>query len=181
MLTTYLMSCSSKSYTTATQHPFLKAARDQSLSKERLSFWLAQDRIYAAHAYPRFIGALIAKIPFSSHHRLESNEEVKNKRLLVALSGALHNVAREVDFFLESNRKYNLNIDIWEERKETRSYCAEMARIANTCSLEEGLVFLWAMEKVRNQRSTYVVGISTPFRSISIRGLMLLPDFRQVL
>ena len=149
MLSTHLLSCSTESYIEATQHPFLKAARGLTLSHEHLSFWLSQDRIYAAHAYPRFIGTLISKIPFSSTHNVDSEEESMNKRLLVVLTGALQNVVREVDFFLEVSRKYSLTLDCWTERPETKSYCAEMARVASLCSLEEGLVFLWAMEQVR--------------------------------
>ena len=60
----------------------------------------------------------------------------------------MQNVVREVGFFGDTAKQYNLKIEGWKERKGTRDYTAEMARLA-TASLEENMVFLWAMEKVR--------------------------------
>ena len=113
------------------------------MSADRLAFWLSQDRIYAARAYPRFIGGLITKIPFDSR----GIDEERNRRTLEVLSQALRGVMDEVRFFEETARANGLEIDGWRERKATRDYTAEMARIASLGSLEDGLVFLWAMEK----------------------------------
>lgn len=136
-------------YNAAVKHPFLCAAGEGTVSAELLSLWLSQDRIYAAHAYPRFIGSLIAKIPFSSHHELNSLQEREHKRILSCLSFALQNIVREADFFLDTSKDFKLDIICWKERPETRAYTAEMARVASHSTLQEGLIFLWAMEKAR--------------------------------
>ena len=135
-------------YESATQHPFLAAARAGTLDGRLLSLWLSQDRIYAAHAYPRFIWALIAKIPFSSRDSIDSKAEAWNQRVLSILSYSLQNVVREARFFLDTAQRFGFDLDGWKERAATKAYCAEMARVASWASLEEGLVFLWAMEKV---------------------------------
>lgn len=175
-LTNYLLTNKSdEGYILCTQqHSFLKAARERTLCKDLLALWLSQDRIYAAHAYPRFISGLISKIPFSSQYRLDSEEEKKNQRLLSVLTSCLENVVREAGFFMASAKKYDLDLSSWKERLATRSYTAEMARISTWGSLEEGLVFLWAMEKVcdlgrvdltvllATTRSTWMLGVSLP-------------------
>ncbi|KAK7462697.1 hypothetical protein VKT23_007285 [Stygiomarasmius scandens] len=157
-LTRHLSSLTeSQSYTSATQHPFLRAAGDGTLSKNLLSFWLSQDRIYAAHAYPKFIGSLIANIPFSSSDLSSTNtSEALNQRVLQMLSACLTNVVREVNFFHETSAKWDLKLDGWEERKGTRDYTAEMTRISANGRIEDGLVFLWAMEKVYLDAWTFV-------------------------
>ncbi|KAF5368817.1 hypothetical protein D9758_003016 [Tetrapyrgos nigripes] len=159
---------SKETYKLATQNPFLLKAQH---SNDLLSFWLHQDRIYAAHAYPKFIGSLIAKIPFSNTDsstststsnpevgaevRAETKAETLNQRILRTLVFCLTNIINEVQFFDETAKKWNLSIDVWKERKGTRDYTAEMARIASEGSIEDGLVFLWAMEKVYLDAWTY--------------------------
>ncbi|EJD02562.1 heme oxygenase-like protein [Fomitiporia mediterranea MF3/22] len=157
LLTEHLLSITNpENYKLATQHLFLQAARTQSLDSALLSLWLSQDRIYAAHGYPRFIGGLITKIPFSSEHSIDGERERKNQRILSVLTYSLENVVREADFFMKSAQKYGLNIEGWKERAATRAYCAEMARLSGWGSLEEGLVFLWAMEKLYLDSWTFV-------------------------
>jgi thiaminase len=129
-------------------HPFLKAAANGSLDPSLLALWLSQDRIYAMHAYPRFIGALIAKINFNSMHGISSPEELMNRRILKMLTFSLDAVMKEADFFESTAQKFGLPLDGWKERKGTRDYSAEMCRVATTMKIEEGLAFLWAMEKV---------------------------------
>ncbi|KAF8330586.1 heme oxygenase-like protein, partial [Cantharellus anzutake] len=148
-LTEYLLATSDKKkYEEATKHPFLDAARKGTIDSDLLSFWLSQDRIYAAHGYPRFIGGLITKIPFLSQHKIGSVQETNNQRILSLLSFSLQNIVQEADFFQKSAQKYGLQIEGWKERAATRNYLAEMARVDSWGSLEEGLVFLWAMEKL---------------------------------
>ncbi|KAG1823526.1 uncharacterized protein BJ212DRAFT_1324869 [Suillus subaureus] len=60
---------------------------------------------------------------------------------------------REVALFEGVTKEWSLDINGWIERKATRGYTAEMARVASVGSLEEGLVFLWAMEQVREPRN----------------------------
>ncbi|THV00711.1 heme oxygenase-like protein, partial [Dendrothele bispora CBS 962.96] len=154
----------SQSYTSATRHPFLHAAGNGTLSNDLLSLWLSQDRIYAAHAYPKFIGSLIANIPFSSsdlNHPSSTSAtpespEVINQRILQSLVSCLTNVIREAKFFQETSEKWGLKLEGWQERKGTRDYTAEMTRISANGRIEDGLVFLWAMEKVYLDAWTYV-------------------------
>lgn len=138
-------------YSAATEHSFLTAAGKGTLHDSRLALWLSQDRIYAAHAYPRFIGLLISKIPFSSSDAIESAREKQNQRILKILVSALDNIVREAAFFKETSQKWNLDLDCWKERKGTRDYTAEMARVSSSQYLEDGLIFLWAMERVSIQ------------------------------
>lgn len=135
-------------YTAATQHSFLTDARKGTLPIERLSLWLSQDRIYAVHAYPRFIGALISRIPFSESDAVSGPEELKNQHILQVLVGCLDNIVKEVGFFQDTATEFGLDIGGRGLRKGTRDYTAEMARISLSGSLNDGLIFLWAMEQV---------------------------------
>ena len=148
-ITSYLLSVPTRpTYLSATKnHPFLASAADGTLSNEGLAFWLHQDYIYAAYAYPRFIGSIISSIPFDRSHPDQS------QRILKILVGTLQNIILEVDFFKETASKWGLEFENWRERKETRDYTAEMARVAASGQIEEGLLFLWAMEKVSRHLS----------------------------
>ncbi|KAG2059554.1 heme oxygenase-like protein [Suillus hirtellus] len=145
-------------YNAATRHEFLTAAGTLTLSPARLAFWLCQDRIYAAHAYPHFIGLLISKIPFDG----PAVEEELNRETLALLTICLEGIIREVAFFEGVAKECKLDIDGWKERKATRDYTAEMARVASIASLEEGLVFLWAMEQVYLDAWKYVKSLFPP-------------------
>lgn len=147
-LTDHLLSTSTNpTYDEATRHPFLTEAGSGSLPLPRLALWLSQDRIYAAHAYPRFIGALISRIPFHQADAITSPREQQNQKILQALVKCLNNVVREVDFFQDTSETFGISMEGWIERKGTRDYTAEMSRVASS-GLFEGLVFLWAMERV---------------------------------
>ena len=136
-------------YSAATEHPFLVAAGTGTLSKELLSLYLAQDRLYAAHAYPRFVGHLLAAVPFSSLDALTSTQERDNQHIVRVLSYSLQNCVREsFDFFVETAERFGLQLNGWRERRGTREYMDAMVAVATWGGLEEGLVFLWAMEKV---------------------------------
>ncbi|KAF9530212.1 heme oxygenase-like protein [Crepidotus variabilis] len=138
-LTEHLSSTSAqnKLYIEATQHEFLTLAGQGKLPLDRLALRLSQDRIYAAHAYPRFIGALITRIPFKETDEICGDVEKKNQEILKALTSCLTNIVQEVDFFKQTANMFGMYMDAWEERKE-------------------GLVFLWAMEKVYFDAWTYV-------------------------
>jgi hypothetical protein len=158
-LTSYLLSqTTSPAYTATTTHPFLKHAGQGTLPTQTLLHWLYQDRIYAAHAYPRFIGLLISKIPFDNKDLASFGSDVtsvegRNRRILECLTFSMANVVREVQFFEKTAGGIGIGTglgrEVEVEREATRNYCAEMARVASLGTLEEGLVFLWAMEKVR--------------------------------
>ena len=149
-LTGHLLSIKTRvPYDEAINHPFLHSAGLRTLNNDLLALWLSQDRIYAGHAYPRFIGYLMTKIPFASHHGVNSEQELKNQRILRILAFCVENIVREESFFRDTSKKFGLPLDVWNEREATRNYTAEMLRVGSSLSLEEGLVFLWAMEKVR--------------------------------
>lgn len=150
-LTDHLLSTpTNPTYDEATRHPFLTEAGSGTLPLPRLALWLSQDRIYAAHAYPRFIGSLISRIPFHQADAITSPREQQNQRILQALVKCLNNIVREVDFFLDTSETFGISMEGWIERKGTRDYTAEMSRVASSSGLFEGLVFLWAMERVSN-------------------------------
>lgn len=163
-LSSHLLSLqSTPKYSDATQHQFLTLAGCGDLPVSRLALWLSQDRIYAAHAYPRFIGALISRIPFQLTDAIDGPEEKLKQTILHILVQCLDNIVIEVKFFHDTARKFGLELEGWLERKGTRDYTAEMARIASTASLQEGIIFLWAMEKAgfRFSPSSIAYGIST--------------------
>lgn len=156
-LTAHLYSLSTlRPYAAATEHAFLAAAGRGTLPTGRLSLWLAQDRLYAAHTYPRFIGRLIASIPFSSFDAPASAAERRNQRILDVLVYALQNVTREVRFFGDTAAQFGLDLEGWRERKGTKEYRAEMVRVSAEGTLEDGLVYLWAMERVRASRHSEI-------------------------
>ncbi|GLB42075.1 putative TENA/THI-4/PQQC family protein [Lyophyllum shimeji] len=149
-ITAHLLSTSdNSSYANATKnHPFLLAAADGTLSDTLLSLWLSQDHIYAAQAYPRFVGSLISHIPFRPSALSSSASPDHSQRTLKILVFALANIVREVEFFNNTAKEWQLDLKGWRERKGTRDYTAEMSRISGSGKIEEGLLFLWAMEKV---------------------------------
>ncbi|KAJ7293929.1 heme oxygenase-like protein [Mycena rebaudengoi] len=147
-LTDHLLSLSTSTpYAAAINHPFLQSAGDGTLDNALLSLWLSQDHIYASHAYPRFIGSLIAAIPFDTSDSIRSDEEASNQRILKVLTHSLENIVREAGFFVQTADKWGLQLDGWRERKATRDYVAEMGNISRG-RIEDGLVYLWAMERV---------------------------------
>jgi hypothetical protein len=142
------------SYARATEtHPFLLAASSKTLSHECLGLWLAQDRVYAGCGYPKFIGTLVSNIPFnSSSNGWDSPEEILNSLILRILTFCLDNIQKEVIFFKNVVEEYAL-ASVGKERKATRDYLAEMRNVSTSGGMEDGLVFLWAMEKVRRLKS----------------------------
>ncbi|BGP40263.1 hypothetical protein JCM10449v2_004221 [Rhodotorula kratochvilovae] len=147
----------------ATEHPFLAAAGRHELSSAKLSEWLTQDRCYALHGYPKFIAALISALPLSSPAHQRASQST-----LALLSYALSNIHREVSFFDSLSPRFGLDLSFAPAaaqagrlqgglmRTETRAYVdllvatgAEAGR--NGGGMEEGLVLLWAMEKLYNQ------------------------------
>lgn len=148
-LTSHLLSLqTTPSYAAATRHTFLTQAGNGTLPLPRLALWLSQDRIYAGHAYPRFIGSLISRIPFQEIDPVSGPQERQNQGILQLLVKCLDNIVQEVAFFWDTAEKSGLNMEGWIERKGTRDYTAEMARIASSAPFEDGLIFLWAMERV---------------------------------
>ena len=61
---------------------------------------------------------------------------------------------REVGFFDDLGAAHGFDVNGWKERKGTRDSLAEMTRVSSEEVLFDGLVLLWAMEKVRDRRTT---------------------------
>ncbi|KAH9941754.1 heme oxygenase-like protein [Epithele typhae] len=166
-LTEHLTSLrTARPYAAATQHPFLHAAGTGTLPASTLSLYIAQDRRYAAHAYPRFLGQLLARVPFDTAVNAPRDPA---ERLAGVLFDALAAVRDEVRLFdaLAGGRIPPLGR--WPERRATRAYAAEMARVAACGSLEDGLVFLWAMERVYLDSWKYVKSLhSTEVQGTSV-------------
>lgn len=135
------------------QSPFLKQAASGQVTQEKLSQWLAQDRLYAQN-YVNFVGGALTKLrlPVTVDR---SATEVKYSKLL---SFALSNVIREVGFFEDTSEQYGLDLcPVWTEEESgmsgtgpnqtTRSYIDLMSSSASSASsLLESATMLWGME-----------------------------------
>lgn len=111
-LTTHLQQTHPTLFHRATQPPFLHAAGTGTLPKPLLSAWLSQDRLYA-HAYIRFIGALLAKIVIPLHNPDPTKPaavtiEVRAVHILV---DALVNIKTELRGFEDVARQYELDLE----------------------------------------------------------------------
>jgi len=95
----------------ATKHPFLKAAGQGQISKEILSQWLAQDRLYA-QSYVRFIGLLLSKVclPSGNPNTRKSQDPTTEQRVFDVLVEALVNIQRELRFFESTAAEYGLDL-----------------------------------------------------------------------
>lgn len=171
----------SESYKRATQHSFLKKAGTLSLSNESLQRWLTQDRLYALIGYSAFLGTLIAKIP-APIAGPSSPEGILHRRRLTVLAGAMANIDREVGFFEQVAKDNGLNlatkpksnstqnevelgakgstsetsfVDLGLLNNITRGYVDYMVSTASRGTFEEGLILLWAMEKMYLDAWTY--------------------------
>ncbi|PWN34421.1 heme oxygenase-like protein [Meira miltonrushii] len=170
----------SESYKRATQHPFLQRAGTLSLSTDSLQRWLTQDRLYALVGYSAFLGTLIAKLP-APIVGPSSSEGILHRRRLSVLAGAMANIDREVGFFEQVAKDNGLDlaakskptaaqnevdshpqtspgsslVDLGLLNNITRGYIDFMVSTASRGTFEEGLVLLWAMEKMYLDAWTY--------------------------
>lgn len=161
-LTNLLTSTCKPAFKRATKHPFLKAAGEGQVSKQMLSQWLAQDRLYA-QAYIRFIGLLLSKVvlPPRNPDSARTREPTTEQRVFDILVDALVNIQRELRFFEETALEYGLDLLAMEasEEKEkaagtvfgpqpiTRAYIdLFMSAGSPGASLLEGMTVLFATE-----------------------------------
>lgn len=155
--TTYLLNSDPVAFQAATRTPFLKAAGEGKVSRRTLSQWLSQDRLYA-QAYIGFVGSLLGKfpLPFSL-----CNDHSKNLDWMIVdtLYAALKNIYKEIGFFAETAKTYNLQLDYPSEAgpmfgptHATREYMelfgsfAGPGTIIEPVSKVEGMLVLWATE-----------------------------------
>jgi thiaminase len=110
-LTSWLLSSTPQALKRATTHPFLAAAGSGTLSKESLSQWLSQDRLYA-QSYIRFIGMLLSKIRLPAH--APTTDTPRNptieQTIIDVLIDALVNIRTELQFFESTAVEYGLDL-----------------------------------------------------------------------
>ncbi|KAJ5492840.1 hypothetical protein N7539_001586 [Penicillium diatomitis] len=116
-LTQWLLEATPQSLKRATTHPFLAAAGCGTVSKEKLSQWLSQDRLYA-QSYIRFIGLLLAKIRIPENESMATMTTITahspgtsvEQRIIDVLIDALVNIRTELHFFKETAAEYGLDL-----------------------------------------------------------------------
>ncbi|ETS76946.1 hypothetical protein PFICI_10820 [Pestalotiopsis fici W106-1] len=164
-------------YKRATQSPFLQLAGQGRLPPTTLSQWLAQDRLYA-QAYARFIGGLLSRVrlPVRSDRPIR---ETLEWRVVQVLKSSLDGILVELAFFEDTAAKYGLDLAAvvpaekvvgssgggggsgkeFGPNPTTAAYVDLFDSFgaggnANK-SVFEGLVLLWATEKVYHEAWTY--------------------------
>lgn len=180
-------------FRSATQHPFLRQAGLGQVSSQTLSRWLSQDRIYA-QAYINFIGGLIARIHLPHAHVCDKSVSLR-WRILNLLTSSLNNINRELEFFDETARKYNLQLDrslkpgfTFEPTSATKQYEALFRAFGSDASMSllEGLVVLWATEVCYLHAWKYALSFwpeersTNPDRATPMPGVMASPPASQV-
>lgn len=110
-ITAWLLSATPQALKRATTHPFLAAAGTGTLSKETLSQWLSQDRLYA-QSYIRFIGMLLAKIrlPAQTPSGNPPRNPTIEQTVVDVLIDALVNIRTELSFFESTAIEYGLDL-----------------------------------------------------------------------
>ncbi|GAA5843988.1 hypothetical protein JCM3766R1_004035 [Sporobolomyces carnicolor] len=146
----------------ATKHAFLTEAGRRTLSREKLSEWLTQDRVYALSGYPKFVAGCISRLQLQS-----AQDQRTHKDLLGLFAFALSNIDREVDFFDSLGPKYDLDLEFRPPppsssssssssaslqgslvKPTTRAYVDLLVATGVNASIDEQLVLLWGMEKI---------------------------------
>ncbi|KAK8114754.1 uncharacterized protein PG998_000699 [Apiospora kogelbergensis] len=143
-------------YRKATQCRFLELAGQGRLPKDALSQWLSQDRLYA-QAYCRFIGGLISRVQLPLSSATEAGRTT-SFRILLMLQTALSGVTTELQFFETTAMEYELDLAAMEggqefEANQVTKACIDLfdsytAEAGKGRSLLQGLIMLWALEKV---------------------------------
>ncbi|KAI0898409.1 heme oxygenase-like protein [Annulohypoxylon nitens] len=163
-------------YQRATQSQFLSLAGEGQLSSDILSQWLSQDRLYA-QAYVRFAGGLMSRVQLPTNVGDRDFTKTLEWRILSLIQTALAGVWRELQFFEETAKKYGLDLeapgpvaegsnlsnksDGFSSNKVTQDYInlfdsfTAQPRGDKSKTLLDGLILLWATEKVYLDSWTY--------------------------
>ncbi|KAI1780066.1 heme oxygenase-like protein [Hypoxylon cercidicola] len=177
-LSEYLLSSPEISdlYQRATRSQFLSLAGQGRLPTEVLSEWLSQDRLYA-QAYIRFAGGLLSRVQLPTRIDDQDTSRTLQWRILSLLETALSGVTRELQFFEVTAKKYKLDLAALGPVAEGGNLSSKSAGFGpnqvtkgyinlfdsftaqphgNTSkTLLDGLVLLWATEKVYLDAWTY--------------------------
>ncbi|AEO66502.1 uncharacterized protein THITE_2154552 [Thermothielavioides terrestris NRRL 8126] len=108
-LTEHLLATQEALYKSATQHPFLLAGAEGRLPKDKLSRWLANDRLYI-HSYIRAAGQLLASIDLPQ--QIAQSQEAFETQLADWLIEALVAIRKEERFFIDVAKRYGLGIEL---------------------------------------------------------------------
>lgn len=109
-LTKQLLATDEEGYKKATQSEFLKLAANGQLSKDILGRWLANDRLYI-HSYCRGLGLLLSFLQYPDNVRRGQDPGAETK-LLDWIVGALVNIRREENFFIDTAAEYGIEINL---------------------------------------------------------------------
>ncbi|PSN59841.1 heme oxygenase-like protein [Corynespora cassiicola Philippines] len=114
-LTSHLLSlpATQAQFTRATQSPFLRQAASGSVPKQKISNWLANDRLYML-GYIRLSGELLRILQLPSKPTPSKDAGTVEVRLLDWLVDALANIRREERFFMDVAERFGLEVDISE-------------------------------------------------------------------
>ncbi|KAI3329334.1 heme oxygenase-like protein [Xylariaceae sp. AK1471] len=151
----------------ATQSEFLRLSGKGRLSRDTLSEWLTQDRLYA-QAYIRFIGGLISCVELPIEVDARGTNSTLQWRILGLLQGCLTGIMRELQFFEEVAMSYDLNlaaVGLGQKRfgpgANTKAYIdlfdsfSTRPQAESPRTLFDGLVVLWGTEKAYLDSWTY--------------------------
>lgn len=117
-------------WTAATQHPFLIAVRDQTITTAAFERWLVQDALYVADLLA-FQARLLARAP---------------RRALRVLADGCAGLAAELDWFDQHACHRGLSLD-QPKLPATSAYAALLARLDEE-PYEPAVTALWALEQV---------------------------------
>ncbi|KAM0433015.1 hypothetical protein ACHAPT_004720 [Fusarium lateritium] len=109
-LTQKLLASDEEGYKKATQSEFLKLAANGQLSKDVLGRWLANDRLYI-HSYCRGLGRLLSFLEYPDNVQRGQDPGATTK-LLDWIVGAMVNIRREENFFIDTAAEYSIEINL---------------------------------------------------------------------
>ncbi|WWC59989.1 uncharacterized protein I303_102552 [Kwoniella dejecticola CBS 10117] len=165
--TDYLLEKYADDFKLATQHQFLKQSGEGSIDSGVLKEWLKQDYLFAYEGGIKYTAALLAKISLSP-----SNNHIRPfpaSDLVPILGWSATNLLRETDWFLSVAKEHELEVFNAETREKeldrygllgeyspiTRGYIDYLQVIGALGSIEEGMLVLWASEKIYNSAWLY--------------------------
>lgn len=161
-LTQSLLQNLAPAFIRATHAPFLRAAGNGLVSRETLSQWLSQDRLYG-QAYISFVGTLLGHTHLPTE--VDSKRGSLQWRIVEMLAAALENIIREAKFYDDVAQRHGLSLDMplqghttFAANEITQSYI-ELFRsfLEPQKSLLEGMVVLWATEKCYLEAWSYAL------------------------
>ncbi|WVQ94415.1 hypothetical protein IAU59_001494 [Kwoniella sp. CBS 9459] len=151
----------------AITHPFLRQCGEGSIQREPLREWLKQDYLFAYEGGIKYTAALLSKLSLSP-----SSSSIRSPiaaKAVPILGWSATNLLRETDWFLWVAKEHGLDVFdpvrreaemerhglLGEYNPVTRGYIDYLQTIGALGTIEEGLVVLWASEKIYNAAWTY--------------------------